>query len=407
VFYAPDGIEVFQMLNRNFTQHNEEAKAVWEAYLAGHPIRVPVLLGTSARYYLYDNAVNTKGKITFQEYSEDPQVMMEVQLRAADERAHTVALCCDDQAGPPEFYTVGVDLLRYFDAAFFGAKIEYREGQMPDTVPLLAGERKNMLFDHGLPDPLTGGIFAHAHHLHEAMEHRIHAGFTYRGKPIKLAPFGIGHDGPLTVATSLRGQELYLDFYNDPDYVHQLLDFIVEGTVARIKAHLRFFGLPELSDAWGCPELARADRIEFADDAMQMISTDMLREFLLPAYKKLKRQLTNAEKIGIHLCGDATRHFKLLRDELGVYSFDTGFPIDFAWVRHELGPQVQILGGPQVPLLLRGTPEEVIAETGRILKSGIMVGGRFIMRDANALAPSTPLPNLVALYQATKELGVY
>ena len=34
----------------------------------------------------------------------------------------------------------------------------------------------------------------------------------------------------------LRGNDLFLDFYDDPDYVHQLLDFIVEGTIARIRA---------------------------------------------------------------------------------------------------------------------------------------------------------------------------
>lgn len=395
------------MIKKDFTQHNEEAKAVWDAYHVGRPTRVPVILGTSARYYLFDDAVNPDGKITFQDYSEDPLVMMDVQLRAAEERANTVALYCDDQAGSPEYYTVVVDMLRYFDAAFFGAKIEYREGQMPDIAPLLAGDHKNLLFDRGLPDPLTGGIFAQAHHLNDAMARRIQAGFTYNGKPVKLAPFGIGHDGPLTVATSLRGQELFLDFYNDPDYVHRLLDFIVEGTVARIKAHLRFFGLPEISNAWGSPDLAQANRIEFADDAVQMISTDMLREFVLPAHKKLKQQLTTAERIGIHLCGNASRHFKLLRDELGAYSFDTGFPIDFAWVRRELGPQVQILGGPRVPLVYSGSPDEITNEAHRILKSGIMEGGRFVLREGNALAPRTPLANLAALYQAAKEFGVY
>jgi uroporphyrinogen decarboxylase len=239
------------------------------------------------------------------------------------------------------------------------------------------------------------------------MARRIQAGFTYNGMPVKLAPFGIGHDGPLTVATSLRGQELFLDFYNNPDYVHRLLDFIVEGTVARIKAHLRFFGLPEISKAWGSPDLAQANRIEFADDAVQMISTDMLLEFVLPAHKKLKQQLTTADRIGIHLCGNASRHFRFLRDELEVYSFDTGFPIDFAWVRRELGPQVQILGGPRVPLVYSGTPDEVTTETRRILKSGILEGGRFVLREGNALAPRTPLANLAALYRAAKEFGIY
>lgn len=395
------------MIKKDFSQHNEEAKAVWDAYHAGNPTRVPVLLGTSARYYLFDDAVNPKGKITFRDYSEDPFVMMDVQLRAADERASTVALCCDDQAGPPESYTVVVDLLRYFDAAFFGAKVGYYEGQMPDTLPILAGDNKNLLFDHGLPDPLKGGIFAHAHFLHDAMARRIQAGFTYNGKPVKLAPFGIGHDGPLTVATNLRGLDLYKDFHKDPDYVHQLLDFIVEGSVARIKAHMRFFGFPELSTAWGSPDLAQADRIEFADDAVQMISADMLQEFVLPAHKKLKQELTSADHIGIHLCGNSSHQFKLLRDELGVYSFDTGFPIDFARVRQELGPQVQILGGPRVPLLYRGTPDEVTEETQRILASGIKTGGRFVLREGNALAPRTPLANLKAFYIAAKEFGDY
>jgi len=394
----------------DFTQHNEEAREVWAAYHAGNPIRVPVILGTSARgatYYLFDEAFNPNGKVTFQAYSEDPLVMMDVQLRAAEWRAYNEALCCDDPAGPPECYSVAVDLLRYFDAGFFGAKIEYREGVIPDTTPILAGDRKNLLFDLGLPDPLTGGIFAQAHHLNDVMTRRIQAGFSYKGKPVKLDPFGLGTDGPLTVATSLRGQDLYLDFYSDPDYVHQLLDFIVEGTIARIKAHLRFFGLPEISTAWGCADLAQANRIEFADDAVQNISSVMLSEFVLPAYIKLKQQLTTSERIGIHLCGNASRHFKLLRDELGTYSFDTGFPIDFSWVRRELGPQVQILGGPRVTLLCSNTPEEVTTETCRILKSGIMEGGRFILREGNALAPHTPMVNLAALYLAAKEFGVY
>lgn len=381
---------------QDFTQHNEEAKAVWEAYHAGNPIRVPVTLWSDARYFLLDPIFNPGGTTTFEDYIEDFNVMMDVQLRGADWRAHTVSFCCDDQAGPPEELQVTVDMLRFFDAGFFGCELTYREGQMPDTTPILAGDQKNLLFDHGLPDPLTGGVFAWAHRIFAEMVDKIEKGYTYCGKPIRCLPFGLGTDGPLTVATSLRGAELYLDFYTDPDYVNQLLKIITIGTIARIQAHRQFFGLPLVSETWG-----------YADDAVQMLSSEMVQEFVLPYHKILKRSLTSAEQISLHLCGDATRHFKMFRDEIGVNSFDTGFPIDFTSIRRELGPTVEIQGGVRAPQLAHGTPDEIHAEARRILESGIMEGGRFILKEANDLVPCTPMENMNALYQAARTYGVY
>lgn len=380
----------------DFTEHNEEARAVWAAYRAGQPTRVPVTLWADARFYLLDDAFNPGEAITFQKYSQDADVMIDVQLRSAAWRAEHIAPCCDDVAGLPDQFVVAVDQLRYFDAGFFGAPVEYRDGQMPDTRPILTGDHKHFLFDRGQPDPLTGGVFAESHRLHQAMAERVGAGLTFLDRPVRLDPFGLGTDGPFTVAQSLRGPELFTDFYTDPDYVRVLLDFIVEGTIARILAHRRYFGLPEKSEWWG-----------FADDAIQMLSTKMVREFVLPAHRKLKAALTTAERINIHLCGDATRHFKLLRDELGAYSFDTGFPIDFGKVRANLGPEVEIMGGPRATLLVSGTPDEVAQEVRRILATGITEGGRFILREANDLAPCTPLINLQTMYATAKQFGCY
>jgi hypothetical protein len=389
------------MATPDFTSHNEEAQAVWAAYRAGRPLRVPVTLCADTRFFILNDELNPGERVSFQEYSEDPLLMMDFQLRAAEWRAQHIAPLCDDPAGLPERFAVTVDMQRYFDAGFFGATVEYRAGQVPDTRPILAGKNKNWLFDRGLPDPLTGGIFAKAHHFHEAMVKRLQARFTHRGRPVEFDPSAplsslLGTDGPLTTATNLRGTELYSDFYTDPVYVHQLLDFITEGTIARIQAQRRFFGLPEKAETWA-----------YADDAVQMLSSEMVREFVIPVHRKLKEALTTASRISIHLCGNSTRHFKLLRDELGTYSFDTGFPVDFAWLRRELGPEVEIIGGPRVTLLHDGTPEDVVAETSRILGSGIMEGGRFILREANDLAPGTPLDNLAAMYHTARIHGRY
>ncbi len=86
----------------------------------------------------------------------------------------------------------------------------------------------------------------------------------------------------------------------------------------------------------------------------------------------------------------------------GVCEFETGYPVDFAWLRRELGPEVTIRGGPSAILLQQATPGEVRAETERILNSGICDGGRFVLREGNSLALGTPLANLEAMYATAR-----
>jgi len=384
--------------HQDFRAHNEEARAVWEAYRGGHPVRVPVTLWADPRFFILDEKYNPGERMSFRAYSEDAVLMMDFQLRMAEWERLRVAPCCDHEAGLPDKFVVSVDLQLYYDAGYFGAPVEYRPGQVPDTQPILAGDRRNLLFDRGLPaDPLTGWgeVFPRALRLHEAMVERVRRGLTYRLRPVEVGPWNLGTLGPLTLATALRGPELYADFYADPGYVRQLLDFLAEALITRIRTHRRFFGLPEVSDTWA-----------YADDAVQNLSTEMVRELVLPAHRKLKKGLTTAQRISVHLCGDSARDFRLLRDEMGVFSFDTGFPIDFACVRRELGPEVEIVGGPRVMLLHSGSPDEVSAECRRILQSGIMEG-RFILREANDLVQGTPLVNLDAMYQAARAFGRY
>ena len=82
-------------------------------------------------------------------------------------------------------------------------------------------------------------------------------------------------------------------------------------------------------------------------------------------HKRLVEEFSNGGPIGIHLCGDATHHFKFLKEHLRVNSFDTVFPVDHGELRQELGPDVQMTGGPTVMLLKEGTPSEIRAEVKR------------------------------------------
>ncbi|MHB9031989.1 MAG: uroporphyrinogen decarboxylase family protein, partial [Anaerolineae bacterium] len=99
--------------------------------------------------------------------------------------------------------------------------------------------------------------------------------------------------------------------------------------------------------------------------------------------------------------------FKVLRDELNVQYFDTGFPIDFGKLRRDLGPDVEIYGGPPVAKLLLASADQVYNVTREILLSGIKEGGRFILKEANNLPPLVPEANLEAMYQACLDYGTY
>ena len=135
-----------------------------------------------------------------------------------------------------------------------------------------------------------------------------------------------------------------------------------------------------------------------------LLSVKMAREFTLPVYRKLKAGMTTAEHAEIHLRGDATRHFRWLKDEVGVNDFETGFPVDHGRIRRELGPEVTLHGGPTVMLLHDGSPDAVRAEVQRILDSGVCAerGGRFVLREANNLAPHTPFANLAVMYETAR-----
>ncbi len=65
------------------------------------------------------------------------------------------------------------------------------------------------------------------------------------------------------------------------------------------------------------------------------------------------------------------------------------------------------MGGVPVAHLLSETPAQVYARTVDILQSGIMRGGKFILKEANNLPPRTPPANIEAMYRAAREAGIY
>lgn len=380
--------------NINFDKHNEEVREVWDAYYSGKPIRVPVILGINPRIYLLNPELNTEC-ISFQQYSQDPDLMAQVQMISQHYIRHNMLQ--DAEMGLPNSWNINVDLQNYYEAAWFGAEIEYRTGQVPDTRQLLTSDNKHMLFDRGIPDSIEGGAMKKAWQFYEHMNANKE-NYSYKGVPAgNIGMPGGGTDGPMTVAANLRGAtEFCLELYEDPDYANELLNYITEATIARIKAYRKTLNMEMKPQVFW-----------FADDSIELLSVDMYKEFILPYHKKLIQELAGEGPHWIHLCGDVDRLMPTIKEELNVNTWDAGFPMNYADMRDKLGEEFSIQTGPKVSLLINGTPEQVEMETRNILESGITRGGKFIMRDANNLSPLTPVKNVEAMYNATKRYGKY
>ena len=373
---------------------NEEKDRIWRAYRSGKPERVPVALMGNNRLYMLDPRFNTEG-LTYEETFRDAEKMLHSQLRWQEVIRSHYHRFCDYPTGLPEKWQVAVQFQNVSEAWFFGCEVNFKPGQVPDTTPILTGENKRSVFDVDISRPLERDPYRRGLEFCRRMTD-IARSFEFRGRPVEILPYlPQGTDGPMTVAMNLRGGDFLLDLVLDPRYADELMGFILQAAINRTNAVARYWDRT-LEAVW------------FADDSIETISLDMYREKVLPHHKRFFDALDPAGKLPrtVHLCGDACRHFPVLVKECGVRSIDTGFPVDFARLRKAVGPEVEILGGVEVALLMNGTPEQVYARAKDILTSGVLEGRRFVLREANNLPPMTPEANLAAMYRAGLDFGM-
>ncbi|AEE97896.1 hypothetical protein Mahau_2768 [Mahella australiensis 50-1 BON] len=381
----------------DFRRHNEQAKKVWDAFGKGIPFKVPVFIYTDARNWIFENELNKEG-ITLWDYVKDPEVMLDVQLKAQEWRR--LNIISDSPMGYPEGddgWSVSVDFENYTELAWLGGAVEH--GVEPHVPPFVSDVNKNEIFEKGIPSAFDG--FGAT--VREFYEHFIDKSkdYLYKGCNIKdvSMPYNFcGTDGIFTLACGMRGMTNFLnDILDDPDYAENLLDYITEAVIRRIKEIRLYLG-----------EDIRSRHFGYADDAIVLLSPVLFEQLVLPRIKRIYDELTVEDgSRSIHLCGDAQRFFPILQSECNVKMFDTGYPIDFERLYDELSNDTEIWGGPSVVLLKNGTPCAIKDEVRRILGYVMPRTKKFVLRDGNAIIPGTPIENINAVYEACEEYGYY
>jgi len=369
----------------NYREHNREQEAVWKAFWAGNPIRVPVLAGVSSNWAIQDKRFNTR-QLSFQEYTEDPRLMFDVQVAFAKFVKEQVVF--DQEMGPDAPFTIEVDLQNYHESAWLGAPVKFNGTLVPSATPWLTDDNRNEIFDRGIPGPFDG-VYAMCRDYYE----KFHEFKKEEPRVKKVMVPCQWTDGPFTLACCLRGVDNFcIDLLEEPEYAQELLSFLTEAVISRVKAWRKYMGEEEIQGGYG-----------FADDSVAMLSEKMYRELVLPHHKHLVSALSSRMSTGIHLCGNATHLFPTIEKELGCGSFDTGFPVDFPKLLSTLSPKTIVRGGPKASLFLTGTADDVYRESVRILKEAMPFSRRFILREGNNMPPNVSLDTIEAMYRAARE----
>jgi len=193
-------------------------------------------------------------------------------------------------------------------------------------------------------------------------------------------------------AWTLRGmQNLMMDFYDHPAFVHELLDAIVQYNVAQVRGALEY----------------DIDAVYFGDDWGQQRGLQMgpglWREFIRPAIEKMYGVVRGAGKcVMIHSCGDVDELFDDLI-EIGLSCFNPFQPevMDVGALMKRYHGRLAFHGGLSTQKTLPyGTPEDVRRETEWLLELGRE--GGYVFAPAHAVEGDVPLESMLAFIETVQ-----
>jgi MtaA/CmuA family methyltransferase len=294
--------------------------------------------------------------VRYREYSQRHEVLVEAQIRTAEELGFDYVSCISDPVR---------------ETADCGGAIIFPDDEPPatdETNPLLAD--KAALTRLRVPDPLGGG----------RMWDRVQAAAAFKERVGRDRLVEGWVEGPCAEAADLRGlQNLMLDCLDDPAFVRDLFAFSVEMAVRFAKAQID----------------AGVDLVGVGDAASSLVGPDLYEELVWPFQKRLVDALhALGTRVRLHICGN-TRPLLAAMGRLGCAMVDLDSPSPMAEGRAAMGPNQVLCGNLDPVRALRNvTPEVVAAGAAACHREA---GARFIVGAGCEVPRGTPRKNVMAL----------
>ncbi len=176
--------------------------------------------------------------------------------------------------------------------------------------------------------------------------------------------------------------------YDAPDLVRDVVDRVGELIVGY------------------CRRLLRLDRLAviFQGDDMgfrsgTLVSPEHMREYFLPWHKRFAQVAHEAQRpYFLHSCGNLEAIMNDLIDDVGIdakHSFEDAI-VPVVEMKRRYGERIGILGGIDVDVLGRGSPDEV-RRTVRQTIDACAPGGRYAVGSGNSIPSYVPVENFLTM----------
>jgi MtaA/CmuA family methyltransferase len=294
--------------------------------------------------------------VRYRDYATDHQVLAEAQMRVAETFGFDYVSTISDPAR---------------EVSDLGGAVEWFDNQPPAVVESRALlEDKSRFKTLRLPDLSAPGRMRDRILGVALLEQKAGGSLIVEGWV----------EGPCAMAADLRGvNTLMLDFHDDPEFVNELFEFVVEMETAFARAQVD----------------AGADLIGIGDAAASLIGPKLYERFVLSYETKLVAAIkAMGARVRLHICGN-TR--KILRGmgSLGCDIVDLDFLSPMVEGRQAMGPGQVLLGNIDPVRALRdGTPESI---TRLLVECYEAAGPRYIVGAGCEVPRGTPAENLRAL----------
>ncbi len=193
--------------------------------------------------------------------------------------------------------------------------------------------------------------------------------------------------GPLTLASHLRGMNLFMDMYEDEEFVQKIIDFSSEV----------FLRMADLYADAGMDIIAAVDPI------VSQISPQTFQQFLHKPYTKIFEYLRNKNVYnGIFVCGDATKNMQAMC-ETKPDSISIDENIDLVEAKKITDKYNIVISGniPLTTIMLLGTQQDNQKYSIDIIEK--LGTKNFVLAPGCDMPYDVPAENIIGIAQAVQD----